>query len=101
MVRHGEDIRQFVFCAGSRDGMPVSKVVGDEIVCVIEDCGFVTFKPYTVRTKLSDNWSSPVLADSPNRAMALGEPVEDWIYMGAPYLGVSPYRRNVTFLSGG
>ncbi|MCS2364680.1 sialidase family protein [Bacteroides thetaiotaomicron] len=70
------------FRAGSRDGMPVSKVVGDEIVCVIEDCGFVTFKPYTVRTKLSDNWSSPVLADSPNRAMALGEPVEDWIYMG-------------------
>lgn len=78
------------FRAGSRDGMPVSKVVGDEIVCVIEDCGFVTFKPYTVRTKLSDNWSSPVLADSPNRAMALGEPVEDWIYMGAPYLGVLP-----------
>ena len=30
------------------------------------------------------------MADSPNRAMALGEPVEDWIYMGAPYLGVLP-----------
>lgn len=78
------------FRAGSRDGMPVSKVIGDEIVCVIEDCGFVTFKPYTVRTKLSDNWSSPVLADSPQRDMALAAPVADWIYMGAPYLAVLP-----------
>ena len=78
------------FRAGSRDGMPVSKVVGDEIVCVIEDCGFVTFKPYTVRTKITDNWSSPVLADSPDRSKALRDSIEDWVYMGAPYLGVLP-----------
>ena len=78
------------FRAGSRDGMPVSKIIGDEIVCVIEDCGFVTFKPYTVRTKITDNWSSPVLADSPNRSKALGDIIEDWVYMGAPYLGVLP-----------
>lgn len=84
------DFKTICFRANSRDGMPVSKVVGDEIVCVIEDCGFTTFKPYTVRTKLTDNWSSPVLADSPNRSMAMGEPIEEWVYMGAPYLGVLP-----------
>ncbi len=78
------------FRAGSRDGMPVSKIVGDEIVCVIEDCGFVTFKPYTVRTKITDNWSLPVLADSPDRSKALADTIEDWVYMGAPYLGVLP-----------
>lgn len=84
------DFKTVCFRAGSRDGMPVSKLVGDEIVCVIEDCGFVTFKPYTVRTKLVDNWKTPVLADSPQRRKALGEPVEDWVYMGAPYLAVLP-----------
>lgn len=82
------EFKTVCFRAGSRDGMPVSKVVDDEIVCVIEDCGFTTFKPYTVRTKLAASWASPVWADSPDRCMALGEPVEDWVYMGAPYLEV-------------
>ena len=70
--------------------MPVAKIAGGEIVCVIEDCGFGTFKPYTVRTKAADNWPKPVSGDSPMRAEALSEPVEKWVYMGAPYLAVMP-----------
>ncbi len=68
-----------------RDGMPVAQIIGDEIVVVIEDNKTDRFKPYTVRTKLSDNWSKPVLANSENRDYALSKPVEDSVYMGAPY----------------
>ena len=83
------------FRRGSRDGMPVAKIVGGEIVCVIEDCGFGAFKPYTVRTKPADNWPEPVWGDSPMRAKALADPVEEWVYMGAPYLAVLPSGETV------
>lgn len=73
-----------------RDGMPVPRIINDEIVVVIEDNNIDQFKPYTVRTKLSENWSAPVLADSPQRHYALSEKVNDSIYMGAPYLLVLP-----------
>lgn len=78
------------FYAGSRDGMPVARIVGQEIVLAIEDNHKVTFKPATVRTTLSDNWSSPVLATSSNRTYALFGAVPDNVYMGAPYLAVLP-----------
>lgn len=69
-----------------RDGMPVAEIIGDEVVVVIEDNYVKTFKPYTVRTKLSDNWSETVLGDSENRDYALARQVDDSIYMGAPYI---------------
>ncbi len=69
-----------------RDGMPVPIILNDEIVVVIEDNNIDRFKPYTVRTKLSDNWSNPVLADSPQREYALSEKIADSAYLGAPYL---------------
>ena len=84
------DFRTVCFRKDSRDGMPVARVVGSEIVCAIEDCGFTAFKPYTVRTTLEDNWASPVLFDSPRREKALAEAVNDSVYMGAPYLAVLP-----------
>lgn len=69
-----------------RDGMPVSRLINDEIVAVIEDNNIDRFKPYTVRTKISDNWSAPVLGDSPQREYALTERIADSAYLGAPYL---------------
>lgn len=69
-----------------RDGMPVSIVCGDEIVTVIEDNYKEAFKPYTVRTKLKDNWAEPVLGNSEMRNYALQTPVPDSVYMGAPYI---------------
>lgn len=69
-----------------RDGMPVATIVKDEIVMVIEDNYIKAFKPYTVRTKLSDNWSEPVLGNSVNRDYALSMPIADSVYMGAPYI---------------
>ena len=73
-----------------RDGMPVARVVNNEIVVVIEDNNNGQFKPYTVRCDLPDNWPSPVSGDSPNRSYALSETVDNRIYMGAPYLLVLP-----------
>ncbi|MDR3059756.1 MAG: glycoside hydrolase [Prevotella sp.] len=74
------------FRQNRRDGMPVARIIGDEIVVVIEDNNIDRFKPYTVRTKLSDNWSKPVLVDSLNRNYSLTQKIDDSVYMGAPYL---------------
>jgi hypothetical protein len=78
------------FRANRRDGMPVARRINDEIVVVIEDNKTDRFKPYTVRCKITDNWSSPVLSDSPNREYALVDKISDNIYLGAPYLLVLP-----------
>ena len=74
------------FRAGHRDGMPVARVIGDEIVVVIEDNKTGNFRPYTVRTKLTDNWEQPVLADSPWREYCLVDSLDPDVIMGAPYL---------------
>jgi hypothetical protein len=68
-----------------RDGMPVAEIINDEIVVVIEDNKENRFKPYTVRTKITDNWSKPILANSAQRDYSLAKPVDDSVYMGAPY----------------
>ena len=78
------------FRANRRDGMPVARVINDEIVVVIEDNKDDRFKPYTVRCKIGDNWSSPVPGDSPNREYALADKIPDNIYLGASYLLVLP-----------
>lgn len=88
-------IQTVSFRQNRRDGMPVAKIVKDEIVVTIEDNNIDQFKPYTVRTKISDNWSSPVLANSPNRLIAFSEKVKDNVYMGAPYLLVLPTGETV------
>jgi hypothetical protein len=88
------------FRANRRDGMPVPAIFGDEIVVVIEDNNIDQFKPYTVRTKISDNWSSgPVTADSPAREYALKERLDDNIYAGAPYLIKIPGGSMISFQS--
>lgn len=74
------------FRQNRRDGMPVARIVGDEIVVAIEDNNIDRFKPYTVRTKLTDNWSKSVLADSPQRDYSFTAKIDDSVYMGAPYL---------------
>ncbi|MCF0175721.1 MAG: exo-alpha-sialidase [Bacteroidales bacterium] len=79
------------FRAGKRDGMPVPRIVEDEIVVAIEDNKVGEFKPYTVRCKISDNWSSYVSADSKNREYALADTeIPTSAYLGAPYLLVLP-----------
>ncbi|KOH46458.1 exo-alpha-sialidase [Sunxiuqinia dokdonensis] len=81
-----EEIKTVCFREGRRDGMPVPVLVNDEIIVAIEDNKIGQFKPYIVRTKLSDNWETSVLANSPNREPALLQPLPDDIYAGAPYL---------------
>jgi hypothetical protein len=74
------------FRGGRRDGMPVPVLLNDEIVVSIEDNNIDAFKPYTVRTKITDNWATPVLANSPQREYASAQKVPDIVYQGAPYL---------------
>lgn len=83
-------LKTVCFRADRRDGMPVARVIKDEIVVSIEDNNISAFKPYTVRCKLTDNWPTPVLADSPNRNYSLVDKVKDEDYLGAPYLLVLP-----------
>lgn len=81
-----KEVKTVCFRAGRRDGMPVALLVDDEILVSIEDNKIGQFKPYIVRTKISDNWSSPVLANSTDREYALKTPLPDNVYAGAPYL---------------
>ncbi|MDR2147139.1 MAG: exo-alpha-sialidase [Tannerella sp.] len=74
------------FRANRRDGMPVPLLVDDEIIVSIEDNNIKEFKPYIIRTKLSDSGTLPALADSPTREYALKEKLNDDVYAGAPYL---------------
>ncbi len=78
------------YAAGLRDGMPVPVIIGDEIVVSIEDSRS-WFKPYTVRTKITDNWAGGyVPRDSPNRDNSLVKKLSDYYYQGAPYLAAVP-----------
>jgi len=66
--------------------MPVPLLVDDEILVVIEDNKDGQFKPYIVRTPTADNWSQPVLGDSPLRTYALADSLRADVYAGAPYI---------------
>jgi hypothetical protein len=73
---------------GSRDGMPVSIVLpkAKQVVFSIENNGGKNFKPYIIRNSFADNWSNPVLANSPYRSYALKSKIKPSVYAGAPYL---------------
>lgn len=81
-----KDPKTVSFRANRRDGMPVALLVDDEILVSIEDNNIGEFKPYIVRSKISDNWNSPVLASSLNREYALKTQLPNAIYAGAPYI---------------
>ncbi|WP_074237717.1 exo-alpha-sialidase [Chitinophaga niabensis] len=76
------------FRPGSRDGMPVPLLLKGKstVVFAIEDNGFTTFKPYTIRNTFSENWASTVGASGSNRSYALKDKLNDHIYAGAPYI---------------
>lgn len=74
------------FRQGKRDGMPVPVLTDKDIIVAIEDNKIDQFKPYLVRTPISENWKQPVLSDSENRNYALDKTITDSVYMGAPYL---------------
>jgi hypothetical protein len=81
-----KDPKTVSFRANRRDGMPVALLVDDEILVSVEDNNIDQFKPYIVRSTVSNNWSSPVLANSPNREYALKAKMPDAVYAGAPYI---------------
>lgn len=76
------------FRPGKRDGMPVPILLQDHatIVVAIEDNGTNTFKPYTIRNSIAENWAMPVGAASDKRIYALSDKLLDELYAGAPYL---------------
>lgn len=76
------------FRAGFRDGMPSPLLLknGKDIVVAIEDNGRETFKPYTVRSSVTENWKNTVTAEHEHRHYALAHKINDFIYAGAPYL---------------
>lgn len=93
------------FRPGSRDGMPVPLLLKGKstVVFAIEDNGFTTFKPYTIRNTFSENWASTVGASGSNRLYALKDKLNDHIYAGAPYIAqlntgetILSYQANAT-----
>ena len=66
--------------------MPAPLLVDDEILVAVEDNKVGQFKPWIVRTLVSENWNTPVLANSSSREYALKDSLPDEIYAGAPYL---------------
>jgi hypothetical protein len=81
-----DEIKTVSFRENRRDGMPVPLLVNDDILVTIEDNKIGQFKPYIVRTSVSENWSNPVLGISPKREFALKDSLPEGIYAGAPYL---------------
>ena len=76
------------FRRNHRDGMPVAALLGNEIILAIEDNADGKFKPYTVRTAVSDAWTETIDGKSAFRKRALADHVEMSVYMGAPYIAV-------------
>lgn len=77
------------FRKGSRDGMPAPLYLRDkdQIIFSIEDNGSNNqFKPYIIRSSVSENWSQTVSGSSDYRDYALKEKLEEAEYAGAPYL---------------
>ncbi len=73
-----------------RDGMPVPLLIDDEILVAIEDNKTDPFKPYIVRTPLTNPWNKSVDGSSSLREYALDLPLPDSVYAGAPYLAKLP-----------
>lgn len=80
------------FRKGSRDGMPVPVYLPEtkEILFLIEDNGFVNFKPYIIRSTKTNDWRETITANSPYRKYALHDSLQENVYAGAPYLCVLP-----------
>ena len=71
-----------------RDGMPVVMELGQWRYMAIESNPLNTrLHPQIVRTKIRDNWRTPVLAPSPDRFEPLANP-PDWCkhHGSAPYI---------------
>ncbi|MEJ7677055.1 MAG: sialidase family protein [Segetibacter sp.] len=67
------------FRDGKRDGMPSPLITKNKenILFSIEDNGTVNFKPYIIRSKVSDNWSTEIGGNSINRTYALADKIDD------------------------
>lgn len=65
---------------------PSASVVGDDIVVALSDDKTVTFKPFTVRTSIDNNWSYAINGDTKDRHYAFYEIVPDEYYMSSPDL---------------
>jgi hypothetical protein len=85
-VTWNKNIKTVSFRENRRDGMPAPLLVDDEILVAIEDNKIGQFKPYIMRTSVSENWKTPVHSNSSNREYALKDSLPDEIYAGAPYL---------------
>lgn len=88
-IDNGEDWltnRRVCYRLNSRDGMPTAVLHKDFIYVAIEDNVNGQFKPYIVKTALSERWDSPVLGESSNRKMAFKTALPNAVYAGAPYL---------------
>ncbi|MDR2039257.1 MAG: hypothetical protein LBQ60_15145 [Bacteroidales bacterium] len=69
---------------------PSPAVLGDEIVVALSDNKTMTFKPYTVRCPLVENWRDAVRGDTPDRDYALYEILPDKYFMGITRMIVLP-----------
>lgn len=81
-----DNITTVCFREGFRDGMPVPVLSGDEILLSIEDNVDGQFKPWVVRTNVSDPWATPASGTSTNREAAHQKELPASVYAGAPYL---------------
>ncbi len=93
------------FRSGARDGMPVPILTEDgEIIVIIEDNGWPGkpgFRATTVRCTLEDNWSTPILADSPNREIIFQNEEDYTTYRSAaPYLRQLPTGETIASWQG-
>ncbi len=94
------------FRENSRDGMPVPILLNDksEIAVIIEDNGWpgrAGFAATTVRTPLTDNWTSGyVSASSSNRSMIFETTPPNSEVSAAPYIRVMPNGETIASYQG-
>ena len=76
--------------SGKINNSPSAAILGDNIVLAYGDNRNVTFKPYIVRTSLTNNWVYPVNGDAPEREYAFYEMLPEKYFMGYPGLLTLP-----------
>ena len=82
--------RVVVSRAHRKNVCPAPIILGENIVVGLADNNTLNYKPYTVRSPLSENWKYAVTGDTPDRRYALYDILPDKYFVSAPDLLVLP-----------
>ncbi len=81
--------------ANKNNNCPSATIVNNDIVIAYGDNNTVTYKPYVVRSSITNNWPYPITGDTPDRDYALYEILPEKYNMGVPDLVSLPQGETI------